>query len=66
VDHAPAERGDLLERGLHIGNGEVRQRGRVARAGATFVNAEARSSVVGLPAATFGLAALREFDPEEA
>src|ERR1700759_2275889 len=39
MDHATAQRGDLLERGLHMGHSEIRQRGRVPWAGATLVNA---------------------------
>jgi hypothetical protein len=66
MDHASPEPRDPLERGRHIRDGEVRQRGRVARPGATFVNAEHRSAALGLPAATFGLAALGELDPEQA
>ena len=37
-----------------------------ARAGAAFVNAEQRSAALGLPAATFGLAARGELDAEQA
>lgn len=66
MDHASPKRSHLLKRGLHIVHGEVRQRGRVAWAGASFVNAERRSPAVGLPAATFALAALGEFDAEQA
>ena len=64
VDHGPAEPSDLLERSLHIGDGEIRQRGRVAWAGATFVDAEHGSPALGLPAAAFGLAALGELNAE--
>jgi len=64
MDHASPERGDVLERGLHIRDGEIRQRARVARPGATFVNAERRSPALGLPAATFGLAALGQLAAE--
>lgn len=66
MDHASAQRGDLLECRVHIGHGEIRQRGRVAWAGATFVNAEHGSPALSLPAATFGLGALGELDAEEA
>jgi hypothetical protein len=65
MDHASPEPGDLLERGRHIRDGEVRQRGCVARPGATFVNAEHRSAALGLPAATLGLAALGKLDTEQ-
>ena len=65
MDHASTQRGDLLERGLHIGDGEIRQRGSIAWARATFVNAEHKRRTLGLPTATFGRAALGEFDSEE-
>ena len=66
MDHASAQRGDLLERGVHLSHGEIWQRGCVAWTGATFVNAEHRSPALGLPTATFDLAALGELDAEEA
>jgi hypothetical protein len=66
MDHASAQPSDLLERGLHVRDGEVRERGRVARTGTTFVNAERRTPAVGLPAATFGVATLGEIDAEQA
>jgi hypothetical protein len=65
MDHASAQRGDLLKRGVHVGDGEIWQRGRVAWAGATFVNAERWSPARGLPTAAFRLAALGELDAEE-
>ena len=65
MDHASPERPDLLQRGVHVSDGEVGQRGRVAWAGATLVNAEHGSSALGLPAATFGLASLGELDAEQ-
>jgi hypothetical protein len=66
MDHASSEPPDLPERGLHIGDGEVRQRGRVARTGTTLVNAHRRTPTLALPAATLGLAALGELNPEQA
>jgi hypothetical protein len=65
MDHASPKPPDLPKRGLHIRNGEIRQRGRVARTDTTFVNAKRRTPAVGLPAATFGLAALGELDAEQ-
>ena len=65
MDDASPEPLDLLERGLHIRNGEVRQRGRVARTDTTFVNAKRRTPGVGLPTATFGLAPRGELDAEQ-
>ena len=65
MDHDSAQRDDLFKRGLHIGDREIRQRSRVARASATFVNAERRSPALGLPTTTFSLAALSEVDAEE-
>jgi hypothetical protein len=65
MNHASAERGDLLERRLHMVHGEIRQRGRFAWASATFVNAEHRSPAHCLPTATFDVAALVELDAEE-
>ena len=66
MDHASAQRGHLLERGVHLGHSEIRQRGRVAWPNATFVNAQHWSPALSLPTATFELAALGEFDAEEA
>jgi len=66
MNHASPERRDLLERGLHVRDGEVRQRGPVAGAGATFVNAKHGSATLGLPAATLGLAARGELDAQHA
>jgi len=66
MDHASPERLDLLKRALHIRDGEVRQRECVAWTGTTFVNADRRTPAVGLPAVTFGLAALGELDAEQA
>ena len=66
MDHASAKRGDLFERGFHVPDCEVGQRDGVARAGATFVNAEPRRPALGLPAATLGLATLGEVDAEQA
>ena len=63
--HASPKPPDLLERGLHIRDGEVRQRRGVAGTNTTFVNTERRTHAVGLPAATFGLAALSELDTEQ-
>jgi hypothetical protein len=65
MDHASPQRPDLLERGLHITDAEVRQRGRVARPGTTFVNANRRTLAMALPAATFGLTALGQVDAEQ-
>ena len=65
MDHASPKPLDLLERGLQIGDGEVRQRGRVPRTATTIVNAERRTPAVSLPPATFGLAALGELDTEQ-
>ena len=65
MDHASPERGDLLERGLHIGNREIRQRCRVARAGTALVDSDHGSPALSLPAATFGLAALGQLDAEQ-
>jgi hypothetical protein len=65
MDHASTEASDLLERGVHIRDGEVRQRGRIARTRTAFVNAQRRIPAVGLPAATFGLIALGERDAEQ-
>ena len=64
MDHAPPQRRDLLERGLHVGDGEVGQRSRVARTGAAFVNTEAGRPALALPAATLGFGPLGELDPE--
>ena len=64
MDHASPQRGDLLERSLHLGNGEIRQGGRVARARATFVNANRGSAALRLPSTAFGLAALGELGAE--
>jgi hypothetical protein len=66
MDHAPPERRDLLERCLHVSNGEVGKRGGVAGAGATLVNADFRSAGLSLPATTFGLTAFREINAEQA
>jgi hypothetical protein len=66
MNHASAELRHPRERVLHISHGEVRQRGRVARPGAPFVNAEHGSAAPGLPTATIGLAALGELDAEQA
>ena len=65
MNHASPQPPDPLERCLHIGDREVRQRGRVARTGTTLMNAE-RGTAVGLPAATFGLAPLSELNAEQA
>ena len=64
MDHASAQRRDPLERRLHVGNGEVGQRSRIARADATLVNAEGWSLALGLPAAPFGLAPLGDLNTE--
>ncbi len=64
MDHAPSERRDPFERDLQVSDGEVGQRGRVARAGTTLVNAE-QEPRCGLPAATLGVAALGELDAEQ-
>jgi hypothetical protein len=66
MDHASPEYSDPLERGVHIRDGEVRQRSRVARTGTTFVNAQRRSAAVALPTATFGFSALGELHAEQA
>jgi len=66
MDHASAKRRDLLERGIHVRDGEVGQRGRISWAAATFVNAERRSPALGLPASTLGFAALDELDAKQA
>ena len=66
MDHAPPTPPNPLERGLHVRDAEVRQRGGVAWTGTTFMNAERKSPAVGLPAATFALAALRELDAKQA
>ncbi len=66
MDHAFPKRRDPLERAVHVNDGEVGQRGRVAPGGATFVNAEQTSPAPGLAAATFGLPALGELDAEHA
>ncbi len=65
MNHASPQPPDSLERCLHIGDREVRQRGRVARIGTTLVNAE-RGTAGGLPAATFGFAPLSELNAEQA
>ena len=56
----------MLKRGVHIGDGEVRQRRGVARTGAAFMNAEHRSTALALPAAAFFRSALGEVDAEQA
>jgi hypothetical protein len=66
MDHASPKRFDLLERGIHVSDREVGQGSRIARAGTTFVDAERRSTALGLPAAAFGVAAPRELDSEQA
>jgi hypothetical protein len=65
MDHAPSQRRDLLERGVHVSDCEVGQGSSVARAGATFVDAERRSTASGLPATAFGLAAPGELHAEQ-
>lgn len=65
MDHASTQRFDVLERGVHFRDGEIGQRRRVAGTGATFVNAERWGPAPGLPATTFGFAALSEFDAEQ-
>ena len=65
MDHASPQPPDLLERGLHVRDAEVRQRGRVAWTGTTFMNAERKSPAVGLPAATFCFATLGKIDAEQ-
>jgi hypothetical protein len=64
MDHASAQGGDLLKRALHLSNSEVRQRGRVAWADATLVNAEHGSLAGSLPSATFRLTALVKLNAE--
>ena len=66
MDDAAPESGDLHERGLHFSDREVRQRGRIARTGATLVDTKRRRPAMRLPAATLGPAALTELDAEQA
>ena len=65
MDHSSAQRADLLQCGLHIGDGEIRQRCRVAGPSATFVNTDYGSAALRLPTAAFGLAPLGELDAEQ-
>jgi hypothetical protein len=65
MDHASPQQPHPLERRLHILDAYVRQRSRVARTATTFVNAERETPAVGLPATTFGLAALGQIDAEQ-
>ena len=65
MDNAPAQSLDLAERRVHVGDGEVGQRDRVARTRATLVDADGGIPGVCLPAAAFGLAALGQLDAEQ-
>jgi hypothetical protein len=58
MDNASPQSGDLPEGGLHIGDGEIGKRRRVARAGTALVDSKHGSAALGLPAATVSLAAL--------
>lgn len=66
MDHAAPEGADAGQRRFHVSNGEVRQGGRVAGAGATLVNAQSGTHAAGLPAAPLDLRALGEFATEQA
>lgn len=65
MDNASTESLDLVERRVHVVNGEVGQRNRVARARATLVDSDLRIPGVCLPAAAFGLAAVGELGTEQ-
>ena len=65
MDNASTQSLDLLERRIHLGNGEVGQRDRVAGPGAAFVDPDVGLSGVCLPAAAFGLTAIDELSAEQ-
>jgi hypothetical protein len=64
VDDLAPERTDALKRGVHIRDGEVRERHPIAGPRPSLVEAE-RGVAVGLPAFALTLATILEFDLQE-
>jgi hypothetical protein len=65
MDNASPQSLHLVERRVHVSNGEVGQRDRVARALATLVDSDVGIPGVCLPAAAFGLAAIGDLGAEQ-
>ena len=65
MDNASTQSLDLGKRRVHVDNGEVGQRDRVARARATLVDSDVRIPGVCLPAVAFALAAVGELGAEQ-
>lgn len=65
MDNAPTQSLDLIERYVHVANGEVGKRDRVTRSGPTLVDPELGIPAMRLPAAALGLVAIGQLNAEQ-